>query len=127
MKITYLFFLLAAVSITGCQSVFLRRDEDGIRQSLLKEKPLGTPMKEVEEWVKTRGWKDVKVSYTRGFFRSARFTKDYATIGVKGITVTLGEYVSPPVGFATTVEASWGFNEKGELIDVWVHKSTDGL
>ena len=81
-------------------------------------------MKEVEAWVKNKGWKNVRVSYTRGFFRNEPLNE--ATIGVKSITATLGDYVSFPVGFTTRVVAKWGFNDKGELIDLWVNKSADG-
>lgn len=83
-------------------------------------------MQEVEEWVKAKGWKNVKISYTEGFFKNALLSKDWKTIGVKSITARLGEYVSFPVGFTTVVEASWGFNEEGKLIEVWVNKAVDG-
>jgi hypothetical protein len=123
MKTRLLFVLPIAIMMMGCQSVSLRRDPEGLRESFLKERPLGTSMKEIEEWVKSKGWKDVAISYSKGFFRNTPFRE--ATVGVKSITVTLGDYVSFPVGFTTMVVAYWGFNEKGELIDVWVNKSAD--
>lgn len=122
-----LVFLLPVLLLaSGCQTLSPRRSEEALRQSLLAEMPLGTPMETVEAWVGARRWQHVRVDREHGFFKNAPQTKDWATIGRKSITARLGDYVSFPVGLVTAVQVSWGFDEQGRMIAVHIVKSADG-
>ena len=98
----------------------LKKDPQAIREELLREKPVGTSMGEIERWLT----KDKKLEFTKvktGFLKQD--VVPTVVVGVKSIHAKLGEYRSP---LLTTVVAYWGFNERGDLIDVWVWKTTDG-
>lgn len=111
---------------SGCQASLLRQDEGKIRESFLLEKPLGTSMQDVELWIRSKSWTNVKVSRSAGFFRDGNFPKGQSTVGVRSITAHCGSYISAStVGLNTDVVGSWGFNERGELIEVWIEKSVD--
>lgn len=95
-------------TLSGCQELVLRRDEGAIRHSFLLEKPLGTPMKEIERWIKSRSWTDIKKT------ASAETTL---------LTARCGSYISSSTaGFPINVVGNWKFNHRGELSEVWVEK-----
>lgn len=99
----------------------IRRDSAAIRASLLREKPPGTPLAEVERWLA----KNKRLRYDKwdtGFMKHVPPKPEI--VGVKTIRADLGQYSSP---LPTSVEAFWSFNERGELIDVRVRKSVDGV
>jgi hypothetical protein len=99
----------------------LRQSGDLIREGLLRSKPIGTPISEVERWLA----QEKKLHFAR---RNAGYRRSYppppTVVGVKSIEVNLGEYRTV---FVTSVEVYWGFDSKDELIDVWVRKTTDAL
>jgi hypothetical protein len=116
------------VAIAGigviCATLFsssMRKDPSTIEQALLREKPLGTQMAEIERWLAH----DKKLAPTAsnvGFLR--QHPPPSRVVGVKSIKAKLGEYFSFPL-LRTSVVAFWGFNERGELIEVWVWKTID--
>jgi hypothetical protein len=98
----------------------LKKDPQAIREELLREKPIGTSMSEVERWLakeKKLEFKKVKTGFLK------QDVVPVVVVGAKSINAKLGEYRSP---LLTTVVAYWGFSDRGDLIDVWVWKTTDG-
>jgi len=98
----------------------LKKDPQVIRGELLREKPLGTSMVEIERWLTKEKKLELKKTNT-GFLKQD--VVPTVVVGAKSINAKLGEYRSP---LLTTVVAYWGFNDRGDLIDVWVWKTTDG-
>jgi hypothetical protein len=111
--------LLAFVAVMGCSFLSpIRKPADEIRSALLREKPLGTQIEEVQRWLATEKGLNVKKAET-GYF-----TPRGQTVGLRSLSTSLGEYLSYGV-LATSVEAFWAFDQSGALVDVWVRKSVD--
>jgi hypothetical protein len=92
------------------------------RAYVLRITPLGSSFEEVEETISKRGWHS---STSKEFgFRDQR-TRPVRTVGSMHIDATLGKCRG--FIFSGLVTAHWGFNDKEELIDVWVLKSWDML
>lgn len=107
--------------LTGC--ITYRKDEDSIRQDLLKETPLGTLFDEVEAKLE-RKYSKVHTSPNVGFLKMVNTHEEL--VGSKSISVDLGSYRTG-VFETTSTTAFWGFNESGKLIEVWVQKYRDSL
>jgi hypothetical protein len=97
-----LLILVTVVGLYGCQGVILSRPSDAIRSYILKQTPVGSPMKEVEAWAKKNGWRFVPASEPESHIFAFHFP-------------------SPPEGL-TMVSVDWTFDKDGRLIDVRVHK-----
>ena len=97
----------------------LMRSEVGIRNSLLKQTPLGSSFDQVRSFAERQGWRPH--GEWNGFQRQEA-GKLPETVGVTSIEAEVGRYWLP---FCTTVTAFWGFDSEGRLIDVWVWKTTD--
>lgn len=120
--------VLAAVATIGCAAVGvlyssnpLRRNPVLIREKFLLDKPIGTPISEIEHWL--AGEKKLRYEKINAGFRKS-YPPPPAVIGVQSIEANLGEYRTI---FVTSVVAYWGFDERGKLVDVWVRKTTDAL
>lgn len=109
-----------AAFLAGCFVVMdpLRKPVEEIRGQLLREKPLGTSSVEIERWLIV----DKKLAPKRA--NTGYFTNRGVTVGFSSISAGLGEYKTFSL-LAASVEAFWGFDEHGFLIDVWVRKSVD--
>ncbi len=105
----------------------LTRSEEKIREKLLTQTPLGTSMEEVVQFVeKKEGWVIDNISNQHGFDFKGKGPRK--RVGVKSIQAYLGEYrIITNLYLATDVTVFYGFNEKAELIDIWVWKTIDGL
>ena len=69
--------------------------------------------------VARRGWRPV-YDEDKGFlFQQAG--KPASVIGVSSIRAELGSYFDLP--FRTYITVFWGFDESGELMEVWVWKT----
>lgn len=88
---------------------------------LLKWTPLGMRFEDVHNYVLMRSYIIVNISQNFGFVR--RDSAKMPVIGKKNIEAVVGEYSLYLVSVA--VVYSWGFDENGELIDVWVVKEGD--
>ena len=102
-----------------------------VREYILWKTPIGMDMQDVIEVVEGRDkWEVWNINYKRGYVNydkkapPGRPTSGtgYLVVGNKSIKVILGKYSNP---FLTIVSASWGFDEEGKLIDVYVRKTTD--
>jgi len=117
-------FLLVAVvglAFIGCSS--LRRSEGTIRGHLERLTPLGTQY-DVAVQTLEHHFSHVQKNETTGFLRQENGQQE--VVGVKSIQVHLGEYRNVPIG-STSVDAYWGFDKNGKLIEIWVWKTTDSL
>ena len=104
----------------------LRKDNDKIRSDLLKETPIGMSFDKVTSKLESMNL-ETEPSNT-GFHKQERASSEI--IGVRSIRVFLGEYREVrafPYLFLTTVDALWGFDEDGKLIEIWIWKTTDGF
>jgi len=90
-----------------------------IEASLLSMAPIGSQKEEVLRALDGKGWGPVRAK--KGGFLKQEPPRPMEIIGVASIAVHLGDYGF----FRTSVDAFWGFDEKGKLIDVWVWKTTD--
>lgn len=102
--------------------VGLRQYPEDIREELLQETPLGMPLDEVIKVLNKKGYSLV-LDPDRGFWK--RDTD--LVVGVKHIEANLGTYTTlfrGTVGWQTMyVTAYWGFNNKDQLVDIWIWKA----
>jgi len=105
----------------------LIQSENQLRNNLLEQTPIGTSMNDVVQFIKTKkNWEIDYISQEKGFVHQGR--KPMETVGEKSIRVHLGEYrIFSKYYFVTDVTVYYGFNDKAELIDIWVWKVTDTL
>ncbi len=105
----------------------LIQSENQIKNNLWEQTPIGTSMNEVIQFIKTKkDWEIETINYEYGFL--SQRSKPIKLIGNKSIRVYLGEYrIFSNYYFVTDVTVYYGFNEKGELIDIWVLKDTNSL
>jgi hypothetical protein len=112
--------LALLILFAGCAVISpLRKSECEIRQSLLRENPIGTHIDQVQHWLTAE--RRLNVRRLNGGY----FTDQGQVVGVTALATQLGEYWEIPVPFGTSVEAFWGFDRAGLLVDLWVRKSTD--
>ncbi|MGA3266722.1 MAG: hypothetical protein ABSE16_07865 [Verrucomicrobiota bacterium] len=122
-KLLGVFLLVAVVGFMfiGCSS--LRRSEATIRDRLERLTPLGTQY-DVAFQTLEHHFSHVQINETTGFLRQEGTHQE--VVGIKSIQVHLGEYRNFPIG-STSIDAYWGFDKNGRLIDIWVWKTTDSL
>jgi hypothetical protein len=115
------FVCLVCFIVVSCSS--LRRDEATITQNLQRITPLGiqydVAAKELE-----RRYGHIQKNETTGFLRQEGSRQE--VVGVKSIQVHLGDYHHLPIG-SISVDAFWGFDSAGKLVQIWVWKTTDSL
>jgi len=102
----------------------LRRSQEAIKRSILKQTPISSSMEEVIEVIERKEW-DVRygdIDYNRGY--TDRDT--YEVVGVKSIRACIGSY-SDFILFTTYVSVFWGFDEEGKLIDVYIWKDISSV
>jgi hypothetical protein len=124
-KLTRGLLLVAALLILAGLSCAVanpaRRSRRAIRRDLLVATPIGTQYREALRALQKR-FKDVHVNAESGFLRQEPGRED--VVGVRSIEVHLGRCYRFPFGI-TSVDAFWGFDSEGRLLDVWVWKTTD--
>ncbi|MFE5321604.1 hypothetical protein ACFQ88_23140 [Paenibacillus sp. NPDC056579] len=105
----------------------IAQSEIKIRDKVLQEIPLGTQMESVIQLIKNKNdWVLSGIYPNHGFTHKG--TLDREEIGVKSVEVYLGDYrFFTNLYLATDVTVFFGFNEKSELIDIFVWKVIDGL
>lgn len=105
----------------------LINSEANIRDLLLEKTPIGTKMEDVLEFIEVNEeWEVKSINYETGFYHQ-RITPP-RVIGEKSIRVSLGNYrVIRNMYFETNVTVFYGFDENGELVEIWVWKTTDAL
>lgn len=110
--------LLSACSGPGLP---LRKDPDKIRATLLAQTPVGTSSDSVVQSLQAQNYSltRVKTGYVRRTGESS-----YEEIGVESIKADLGKYSVIPF-VKTDVTGYWGFDLKGNLVNIWVTKGGD--
>jgi hypothetical protein len=100
-----------------------RQSEPEIRERILKKVPLGSSVKNVETFIASQGWKQ-KYNWQG----TPSDISEHYFPGVKGghiIGADLGRFRGFPWG--GYVDAFWGFDSRGKLIDLHVRKGYDAL
>lgn len=101
----------------------LRRDELSIETGLAHITPLGISFEEAAAKTQEH-YSRIEKNTNSGFLRQD--SSGQRTIGVKSFRVHLGDYHHFPIG-TTSVDAFWGFDDRGRLMEIWVWKTTDSL
>jgi hypothetical protein len=116
---------VVAIFVIGCSGVNpLRQSEPDLRVWILNQAPLGASPESVVRLISNEGW-------MKEFDTSGRQTdlseKFYPGVkGVRTIGANLGYYYGLPWG-RVDVEAFWGFDADGKLIDLHVRKGVSAL
>jgi hypothetical protein len=102
--------------------------ENHIRNRVLKHTPLGSTYGQVQEFVQYRlkyhGAPDYENTPAD---RRRPGGSGYESVGVRSISVWLGQYGFPGYPMAITPRISWAFDKNARLIDVIVVKERDSL
>ena len=90
------------------------------RNSILRLTPIGTDIEEVINTVNKKaekdGWRHINISYTHGYNDDSGDRRKI--VGSQSIVVFIGYSLTG----RTSADISWGFDENGKLIDVYVRK-----
>ena len=101
----------------------LRKSQEDIRNMILSEIPLGTSINDVKSYNSKKNW---ELDYEWEGVPSKNSEDHYPAVkGSHIIGAYLGKYWGPL--FRTDVDAFWGFNSSGKLIDFRIRKMTDAL
>lgn len=117
------FLMFALVVLAALTFLPLRRSEQAIRNQLLRQHPIGTPLSNIVQSVERTG-REFWVNTNSGFWHQR--VKPQVEVGEMSIRHELGEYRVFPLG-TRSVTAFYGFDSSGRLIDIWVWKTTDSL
>ena len=101
----------------------LRESEVNIRLRILGNVPLGSSVQDVNNFIAKEGW---KISYDREGTPTNLSEKSYP--GVKGrhiIGADLGHYLG--IYGRVDLDAYWGFDSEGRLVDLRVRKMVGSL
>jgi hypothetical protein len=115
--------VVAFIAILYAASNSLRRSPEQIRASLLRDCPPGTDMEAVRSFLDQRGWRDQHYDEGRGFSNP---DAPAVAIGAQSLHADLGRYYELIPPLPTWVEAFYGFDANGRLIDIRVRKTMDG-
>lgn len=94
---------------------------ENIRDLLIQETPLGTTRGEVQQWLLRKKTFKFQVS-EKGFLKRER--EQFSVVGVTSIRASLAKCFVFPF-YQKTIVADWGFDDRGNLIDVWVSTYVD--
>ena len=98
----------------------LRRPESDIRNDILSLTPIGTSMDDVlaviNRKVNSDGWRIRIIRHDTGYADYSR--RGFPVVGEQSIIVDIGRSF---MGWVA-VDIAWGFDEDGNLIDVYVRK-----
>jgi hypothetical protein len=124
MKWIIIVFLFILLLLTVILFNPLRYSADTIRGGLEKAIPIGSHIDDVEQ-VLQRMYPSQMMKSSLGFYKveGGGLAK---TVGVSSIRVHLGEYWSLLL-FRTAVDAFFGFDENGRLVEIWVWKNAEGI
>ncbi len=114
-------FGLVCVSIVICSS--LRRSEAAITRKLERLTPLGTQYAIAAHELESHFGR-IQKNKTTGFLRQEGPRQE--VVGAMSIEIHLDDYYHFPIG-TTLVDALWGFDKEGKLLEIWVWKTTDSL
>lgn len=98
----------------------LRESREQIRQSFLKQTPIGSTTQEVVRQLRALGYEPQMTN--KGYLRQAP-DEPMSVIGTSSVRTELGGYCN--LLLFTSVTGFWAFDADGRLIDVWIWKVTD--
>lgn len=101
----------------------LRGSEAEIEILVLEKTPMGSSFDHVLRSIDESKWELSSQSRAHGFYDGR--SKPRKTTGFMSIRASLGDYQDIP--FQANVTVFWGFSEVGELSDIWVWKTWNGL
>jgi len=105
--------LVVGLALTACAN------EEKVREQLLKKTPLGSDMAQVLRFCAQENLQ-CKSSERTGYLNQ----HTGQTIGVKSVWGAVYKRRTTPLTI-TSVEAYWGFDKDGRLIDIWAWKTID--
>jgi hypothetical protein len=128
-KSTFWMLGILGIIILTCIAILsnpFRGSETYIRHWLLKKAPLGSSVEEVKSMISKNGW---TLDFERQGTPTAVSEKQYP--GVKGEHIIgvlhLDHHHGFPIPLDVDIDAYWGFDTQGRLIDLNVRKMTDSL
>ena len=137
MRMKKMLFILVVVLLIVVAVVFvvkalnpLRRSSEQIRENMLQQTPIGTSMEDVIKVIESHEkWKIDYVANDIGYSMMGGAPGDASDrekpiIGKKSIRAVIGAYTN---FFNTTVTSYWGFDENSKLVNLHIHKDTDGF
>ena len=101
----------------------LRKSEQNLQAYVLSITPIGTQYDEAQDIIRAKDWQITRLSDKSGFLHQG--SKPWVEVGSMYVRASLGDYRGFP--FEVNVTVYWGFSESGELIDIWVWKTSNGL
>jgi len=117
-----------ALAIHYIASDWRRGKDSDLQERILAETPVGSSMSQVEQVIRSEGWKVIRVDRERGFLDQRETTKrpdfNFPVVGVMHIEADAGDVQGVP--FRSNVTVFWGFDRDGKLIDAWAWRTTDG-
>jgi hypothetical protein len=123
-----------AVVVFACVHIFpphpLWKSQSDVKEWILKQAPVGSSVGQVKALIEAKKWRLMAEWHGNPSSVSSDVpypgAKDYP--GVKGeyfIHADLGSYQSIP--FRVGVDAHWGFDRQGRLLDLRIRKGVEGL
>jgi len=102
---------------TGCSSILLQQKETVIRQYLLRDTPLGMEKANVMNYIENKGWQTCRdgTPASRTPLRTGADSVIVAWLGTPVISVE-------SVQIQASVFATWIFNERASLKDIYVYR-----
>jgi len=101
----------------------LRKSESNLRIYVLQYTPIGSRIEEVQKTIESKRWTVTNANNDSGFLHQGK--NPFVEVGDRFIRASLGDYRGFP--FEVNVTVFWGFTEAGELLDIWVWKTSNGL
>ena len=101
----------------------LRKSEQNLQAYVLSITPIGTQYDEAQDIIRAKDSQITRLSDKSGFLHQG--SKPWVEVGSMYVRASLGDYRGFP--FEVNVTVYWGFSESGELIDIWVWKTSNGL
>jgi hypothetical protein len=128
MKLLLAIGLLVLTAISPASALTLSLPKNQLREQILKITPLGMSKAEAERLIKA---KIKPVTFYPGIFSPGNMPEGEAwPLGGKNLAETFGCNLGKTNNWLVTytqVDAAWGFDAKGKLVDVWVFKHATGL
>jgi hypothetical protein len=129
-RIDLIWLALFVLLVVAASLVFLnplRRDEAYIHDWILGQAPLGSSVKDVKSIIAKHDWKlHMDWQSTAEHPPLSHSEREYPYVaGSLIISADLGHYQGLP--WRIDIEAFWGFDSQGKLIDVHVRKCADSL
>jgi len=136
--VLYIIIIVAFLTVLVICTNPLRWPHKWVRNYILKMTPIGTHIDDVAALIASKErWNTYSINYESGFVHPhlrddpkwpTSTISGNSVIGEKSIRVHIGTYRAfYKLFFETYVDVLWGFNQDGELIEVFVWKSINAF